>query len=98
MNSASLADMNARINAQPSSSNSKKKTATVRAESGTSNVGDLSRFRPNLLVGGAAVAAYAEDEWETVQIGAHEFFTAGEIARRCACCRHEYFTADEIPE
>ena len=67
MNSASLADMNARINAQASSR--KKNTA--------SSVGDLSRFRPNFLVGGSSVAAYAEDDWQKVCIGTHDFFTAG---------------------
>ena len=68
MNSASLSDMTARINAQASSR--KKKTP--------SSVGDLSRFRPNFLVGGTRVAAYAEDEWQKVCIGRHDFFTAGE--------------------
>ena len=70
MNSASLADMSARIAAQVRSH--KDRTA--------SNPGHLSRFRPNLLVGGASVAAYAEDKWQQVRIGTHDFFTAGQAS------------------
>ena len=70
MNSASLADMNARITAQAKQRNA-------------SGVGHLSRFRPNLLVGGTGVAAYAEDDWQKVCIGMHEFFTAGETLPQC---------------
>ena len=75
MNSASLADMNARIAAQ--AGNRKKRTA--------SNVGEVSRFRPNLLVGGSGVAAYAEDGWLTVRIGMQRFFTAGETLQMASC-------------
>lgn len=78
MNSASLADMNGRITTQASSSH-KKKTAASQAKTAVGSLGDLARFRPNLLVGGAGVAAYAEDEWETVHIGNHKFFTAGKV-------------------
>lgn len=70
MNSASLADMNARITAQARSQ--KDRTA--------SNPGHLSRFRPNLLVGGTNIAAYAEDDWQQVRIGTSDFFTAGEAS------------------
>lgn len=71
MNSASLADMNARITAQASS----------RTKETPSSVGDLSRFRPNFLVGGPSVAAYAEDDWQKVRVGRHDFFTAGKTSR-----------------
>ena len=80
MNSASLADMVARINAQASSK--KKSTA--------SSVGDLSRFRPNFLVGGSGVAAYAEDDWHKVCIGTHELFTAGETQISASYLTRQY--------
>ena len=82
MNSASLADMIARINAQANSR--KKRTA--------SSVGDLSRFRPNFLVGGPGLAAYAEDDWQKVCIGTHELFTAGEILPLASCLTRQYIT------
>lgn len=80
MNSASLADMNARITTQ--ASRAKKSNATARQSQGSGDsVGELSRFRPNLLVGGAGMAAYAEDDWQRVCIGKHDFFTAGGTLR-----------------
>ena len=46
--------------------------------------GHLSRFSSNLLVGGTGVAAYAEDDWQKVCIGMHEFFTA--VSHFCSVC------------
>ncbi len=73
MNSASLADMNNRIAAQVN----KKQTAGGRKGVTVGGVGELSRFRPNLLVGGPSIQAYAEDAWQELQIGTQRFFTAG---------------------
>ncbi len=91
MNSASLADMNTRIAAQAI----KRQTANGRKQAALTHVGDLSRFRPNLLVGGPGIAAYAEDSWQELQIGKHHFFAAGE-ASACVqvvdstCCALEH--------
>ena len=73
MNSASLADMNSRIAAQAD----KKQTAGGRKRFTVGHMGELSRFRPNLLVSGPSIHAYAEDAWQELQIGAQRFFTAG---------------------
>ncbi|DBA69485.1 TPA: hypothetical protein ACH3X2_001170 [Trebouxia sp. C0005] len=73
MNSASLADMNSRIAAQAN----KKQTAGGREAVTVGGVGELSRFRPNLLVGGPSIHAYAEDAWQELQIGTQRFFTTG---------------------
>lgn len=73
MNSASLADMNSRIAAQAN----KKQIAGGRKSVAGRGVGELSRFRPNLLVGGPSIHAYAEDAWQELQIGTQRFFTAG---------------------
>ena len=73
MNSASLADMNSRIAAQAN----KKPTAGGRKGVTVGSMGELSRFRPNLLVGGPSIHAYAEDAWQELQIGTQRFFTAG---------------------
>lgn len=98
MNSASLADMNARIAAK--AGNRKKRTA--------SSVGEVSRFRPNFLVGGSGIAAYAEDDWQTVCIGTPSFFTAGEalqmaycvcVTVRCSRCnRHSAHNKVDLPK
>lgn len=69
MNSASLADMNIRIDAQAS----KKRSANIPWK----GMSEVSRFRPNLLVGGPGIEPYAEDAWQELQIGANCFFTAG---------------------
>ena len=81
MNSASLADMNTRIADQAS----KKKTANRCKPSAWKGVGELSRFRPNLLIGGPGITAYAEDSWQEVQIGTHSFFTAGKPFELVCC-------------
>ncbi len=73
MNSASLADMNSRIAAQAN----KKQTAGGRKGVTVGSMGELSRFRPNLLVGGPSIHAYAEDAWQELKIGTQRFFTAG---------------------
>ncbi|KAL3136431.1 hypothetical protein ABBQ38_005687 [Trebouxia sp. C0009 RCD-2024] len=88
MNSASLADMNARITAQARSQ--KDRTA--------SNPGHLSRFRPNLLVGGTNIAAYAEDDWQQVRIGTSDFFTAGPCARCEMVCMDQTTAVRSGPE
>ncbi len=81
MNRASLADMNSRIAAQAN----KKQTAGGRKGVTVGGVGELSRFRPNLLVGGPSIYAYAEDAWQDLQIGTQRFFTAG-MSIPHTCC------------
>ena len=39
---------------------------------------DMLRFRPNLVVGGAGLAPFAEDAWRGLALGAVEFCVAGE--------------------
>lgn len=39
---------------------------------------DMLRFRPNLVVGGAGLAPFAEDAWRGLALGAVEFRVAGE--------------------
>lgn len=73
MNSASLSDMNLRIDAQAS----RKRSANIRRQMAWKGMGEVSRFRPNLLVGGPGIEPYAEDAWQELQIGTNCFFTAG---------------------
>lgn len=56
MNSASLADMNSCIAEQAN----KKQTAGGRKGVTVEVMGELSTFRPNLLVGGPSIHAYAD--------------------------------------
>ena len=83
MTSASLADVQARLAVQAAKGPNFKSSRQLDV----TDAGQLSRFRPNLLVGGLNMAAYAEDTWQEVHIGPNVFFTAG--ALRCAvlCCR-----------
>ena len=73
MTSASLADVQARLTAQASQSTKLKRHKQLDVTA----AGQLSRFRPNLLVGGLHMDAYAEDTWQEVLIGSNCFFTAG---------------------
>ena len=75
MNDASLTDLNQRMASQavPAGQTSKVKGSATA----------LSRFRPNLLVGGHGMAAYAEDGWQELQIGPHRFSAAGEFVPVC---------------
>ena len=47
----------------------------------------MLRFRPNLVVGGAGLAPFAEDAWRGLALGAVEFRVAGEhvneVGSRC---------------
>ncbi|KAL0050843.1 hypothetical protein WJX82_008290 [Trebouxia sp. C0006] len=93
MNSASLADMNNRIAAQVN----KKQTAGCKGVT-VGGVGELSRFRPNLLVGGPSIQAYAEDAWQELQIGTQRFFTAGPCARCEMICMDQTTAVRAGPE
>ena len=73
MTSASLADVQARLTAKATKSAKFKRHKQLDVTA----AGQLSRFRPNLLVGGLKMAAYAEDTWQEVHIGSNSFFTAG---------------------
>jgi uncharacterized protein YcbX len=55
----------------------------------------LDRFRPNLVVAGAA--AFAEDAWSRVRIGPVMFRSAGPCAR-CAVTTTDQATAGRGPE
>ncbi|KAL0035704.1 hypothetical protein WJX79_009780 [Trebouxia sp. C0005] len=94
MNSASLADMNSRIAAQAN----KKQTAGGREAVTVGGVGELSRFRPNLLVGGPSIHAYAEDAWQELQIGTQRFFTTGPCARCEMICMDQTTAVRAGPE
>lgn len=83
MNSASLADMNARITALADSNTKPTAHADSKKKKTVSSVGHLSRFRPNLLVGGTGMGAYEEDKWVRVCIGTNDFSTAGEASLQC---------------
>lgn len=72
MNDASLTDLNQRMASQP--------VSAVQTSNVKHSAIALSRFRPNLLVGGDTIAAYAEDSWQELQIGQHKFSAAGESA------------------
>lgn len=43
---------------------------------------DMLRFRPNLVVGGARLAPFAEDAWRGLALGAVEFCVAGVHANK----------------
>ncbi|KAL0025505.1 hypothetical protein WJX77_007273 [Trebouxia sp. C0004] len=94
MNSASLADMNSRIAAQAN----KKQTAGGCKGVTVGSVGELSRFRPNLLVGGPSIHAYAEDAWQELQIGTQRFFAAGPCARCEMICMDQTTAVRAGPE
>ena len=81
MNSASLADVNTRIAAQAS----KQMAANIHKKTAWKGMDEVSRFRPNLLVGGPGIDPYAEDAWQELQIGTNCFFTAGVDASMYMC-------------
>lgn len=74
MNAASLEDLHQRMVSQGVPAKQSSNHASTRAAVA------LSRFRPNLLIGGQSMAAYAEDSWHEVQIGRHVFCTAGKTS------------------
>lgn len=98
MNSASLADMNARITALADSNTKPTAHADSKKKKTVSSVGHLSRFRPNLLVGGTGMGAYEEDKWVRVCIGTNDFSTAGRCARCEMICMDQNTAVRTGPE
>ena len=76
MNQASLDDLNQRMT---SSAQHAEHALHSRRHATSMTAGTLSRFRPNLLVGGPSMAPYAEDSWQELQIGGNTFHAAGDI-------------------
>lgn len=76
MNQASLDDLNQRMT---SSAQHAEHALHSRRHATSMTAGTLSRFRPNLLVGGPSMAPYAEDSWQELQIGGNAFHAAGDI-------------------
>ena len=68
---ASLAEVGARLAPAAGSAGPR------RAARGLPAPLDMMRFRPNLVVGGAGLAPFAEDAWRGLQLGAACFRVAG---------------------
>lgn len=79
MNSASLEDLYQRMALQAKQAEHAEQARQPHNGHHTAqSAAALSRFRPNLLVGGQNMAAYAEDDWQEVQIGGtHMFHSTG---------------------
>ena len=74
MNQASLDDLNQRMTG---SAQCAEHGLHGHRHVTSMTAGALSRFRPNLLVGGPGMGPYAEDSWQDLQIGSNTFHAAG---------------------